>query len=80
MLRIVTDTTNEGDSRWGPPLVDEDWHAICQAIYKGARRTRMGDYVLQVRGDAQNGSTSRNQVSTRRQRQPKCGRHCGKHT
>ena len=19
----------------GPPLVDEDWHAICQAIYKG---------------------------------------------
>ena len=21
---------------WGPrPLVDEDWHAICQAIFKG---------------------------------------------
>ena len=21
--------------RWGPPLVDADWHAFCQAIYKG---------------------------------------------
>ena len=20
---------------WGPPLVDADWHAFCQAIYKG---------------------------------------------
>ena len=20
--------------RWGPPLVDADWHAFCQAIYK----------------------------------------------
>ena len=26
---------NVGDSRWGPPLVDEDWRAICQGIYKG---------------------------------------------
>ena len=23
------------DSRWKSPLVDEEWHAICQAIYKG---------------------------------------------
>ena len=23
------------DDRWGPPLVDADWHAFCQAIYKG---------------------------------------------
>ena len=29
------DTKDVGDSGWGPPLVDEDWHAICQAIFKG---------------------------------------------
>ena len=23
------------EDRWGPPLVDPDWHAFCQAIYKG---------------------------------------------
>ena len=23
------------EDRWGPPLVDADWHAFCQAIYKG---------------------------------------------
>ena len=23
------------DDRWRPPLVDADWHAFCQAIYKG---------------------------------------------
>ena len=22
---------------WEPPLVDEDWHAVCQAIYKGIK-------------------------------------------
>ena len=27
--------TNVGNSRWEPPLVDEDWHDICQAIDKG---------------------------------------------
>ena len=21
--------------RWSPPLVDADWHAFCQALYKG---------------------------------------------
>ena len=21
--------------RWGPPPVDEDWHAVCQGTYKG---------------------------------------------
>ena len=26
------DETDVGDSRWGP-FVDEDWHAICQAIF-----------------------------------------------
>ena len=23
------------EDRWRPPLVDADWHAFCQAIYKG---------------------------------------------
>ena len=35
MLRTLVDTTNVGDSSGGPPLVNEDWHAISQAIYKG---------------------------------------------
>ena len=35
MLRCFINTTNVGDSRWWPPLVDEDWHAACQAIYEG---------------------------------------------
>ena len=39
VLRTFIDTTNVGDSRRGssrkPPLVDEDWHAICQTINKG---------------------------------------------
>ena len=35
-VRTFIDTTNVGDKkRWGSPLVDEDWHAICQAIYGG---------------------------------------------
>ena len=34
MLRTFIDTTVE-DSRWESPLVDEDWHATCQPIYKG---------------------------------------------
>ena len=25
MLRAFIDTTNVGDSRWGPQLVEEDW-------------------------------------------------------
>ena len=23
------------DDRWEPPLIDADWHAFCQAMYKG---------------------------------------------
>ena len=34
-LRTLIDTTNVGDIRWRPPLVDEDRHAICQAIFHG---------------------------------------------
>ena len=35
MLRTFTDTRKVGDNRCGPPLVDEDWHAPCQAIFQG---------------------------------------------
>ena len=24
---------------WGPPLVDADWYAFCQALYKGIEGT-----------------------------------------
>ena len=34
-VRSFIDVTNVGDKRWGPSLVDDDWLAICQAIYKG---------------------------------------------
>ena len=36
VVRSFTDTTNVANERWAPPLVGEDWHAICQAIHKGA--------------------------------------------
>ena len=35
MLRTLIVTKDVEDSRWRPPLVDEDWHAICQAIFQG---------------------------------------------
>ena len=33
--RAFIDTEHIEFERWGPPLVDADWHAFCQAIYKG---------------------------------------------
>ena len=38
MLRAFIDTTNMGDSGWGSLLVDEDWHAACQAIFMGVEQ------------------------------------------
>ena len=35
MLRTFVNTTNVKDSEWKPTLVNEDWHAVFQAIYKG---------------------------------------------
>ena len=29
------DEDHVAQERWGPPLVDADWHAFSQAIYKG---------------------------------------------
>ena len=33
--RVFIDTDHIEFERWGPPLVDADWHAFCQAIYEG---------------------------------------------
>ena len=35
MQRSFIDTKHIEIERWGPPLVDADWHASCQAIHKG---------------------------------------------
>ena len=32
--RAITHTKHIEFERWAPPLVDADWHALCQAIYK----------------------------------------------
>ena len=33
MLRFFINTTNAEDSGWEPPLVVDDWHAVCQAMH-----------------------------------------------
>ena len=33
--RAFSNTEDTEFERWGPPLVDADWHALCQAIYTG---------------------------------------------
>ena len=33
--RAFINTEHIEFERWGPPLVHADWHAFCQAIYKG---------------------------------------------
>ena len=35
MLRTFINTIRVEVGRWGPPVVDEDWHAVCQAICMG---------------------------------------------
>ena len=37
------------DDRWRPPLVDDDWHAVCHAIHTGVEGG-VGELVLQVCG------------------------------
>ena len=44
-LRTFIDTTDVGDNRWRPPVVDEDWHAFCQVIVEGVEGSRMGDHA-----------------------------------
>ena len=33
--RTFIDTSKTDMQRWRPPLVDADWHAVCQAVYQG---------------------------------------------
>ena len=47
-LRSFINTATVGASRWEPPLVDEDWHAICHAIYKGVGGSGVGKVLPQV--------------------------------
>ena len=37
VVRSFIDTTNVGNKRWVPSLVDDDWHALCQDIHKGIK-------------------------------------------
>ena len=39
-VRTFIDTTNVCDNGWVLPLVDEDWHAVCQAIHKDVEEQR----------------------------------------
>ena len=40
-LRTFIDTTNVGDNRWGPPLVDEGWHAVLSSYLQVRRASGM---------------------------------------
>ena len=60
VLRTCIDTSNVGDQRWGPPLVDAEWHAFCQAIFPRNRRTRVGCHVFSIPGLAPSGEKARN--------------------
>ena len=42
MMCACTDPTNAGSGRWEPPLVDEEWHAMCHAIYTVFCRSGVG--------------------------------------
>ena len=57
MLRSVIDTTNVGDSRVGPLLVDEDWRAVCQSTK--ASRDRDGRTCATSTWRCTNRSTSK---------------------
>ena len=34
-LKACMNIAHIEENRWGPPPVDADWHAFCQAIHKG---------------------------------------------
>ena len=40
---LFINTKHTKFERWEPPLVDADWHAFCQAIYKGIERKEWED-------------------------------------
>ena len=55
MLRTFINTTKCGDNRWEPPLMDEEWYAICQAIFKGFEGVRSVEVQVQECRTAQSG-------------------------
>ena len=57
-LRSFINTTKVEAGRWGPPHVEEGWHAGCQAMYKGVGGGGMGELVPQSRGDEQGSQRS----------------------
>ena len=52
-LRSFISTAKVEADRWGPPHVEEDWHAGCQSIYKGVGGGGMEEFVPKVRGGEQ---------------------------
>ena len=62
MLRTLVETTSVGDSRWRAPLVDEHWHAMCQAICTG-----VDGQCTTSTSRCTKRSTSRSRAATRQQ-------------
>ena len=67
MLRTFIDTTDVGDNYWKPPLVDEDWHAICQAIFQSVEGPEW-ETMYYNNKDSTTRSNARNLEKTRRPR------------
>ena len=36
--KLFVDTSRIPKEKWGPPLMQEDWVALCQALYQSIRR------------------------------------------
>ena len=56
--RSFIDTAKVEAGRWAPPLVCEDWHAVCQAIHNSVEGAVRGESALQVRGNEQGSQRS----------------------
>ena len=52
----------------GPPLVDADWCAFCQAIYKGIEGSEWGELYHHYRDFCKAAGAKKNQVRVKRQR------------
>ena len=50
MPRTFVNTTNVGDTGWGPPLVDEDWHATLSSHLPRRRATLSSHLPRRRRG------------------------------
>ena len=66
MLGTFINTIRVEVGRWGPPVVDEGWHAVCQAICMGVEG--VGELVPHVCGDEQGSPMFVTQVQVAGQR------------